>query len=150
MKPLLDGGAHIRICKGAYKEPVDIAFPRKKQVDDNFDLLTKTILDFTKANGAPPASQDGKVPPIPAIATHDEDRIEYTVEYATEIGLPKEAVEFQMLHGIRSDLQRRLADDGYPVRVYIPYGTEWYPYFMRRLAERPANLWFFLSNFIRG
>jgi proline dehydrogenase len=150
MKALLDGGAHIRICKGAYKEPAEIAFPRKKQVDENFDLLTKTILDFTKANGAPPASPDGKVPPIPAIATHDEDRIEYAVEYATQIGLPNEAVEFQMLHGIRSDLQRQLAGDGYPVRVYIPYGTEWYPYFMRRLAERPANLWFFLSNFIRG
>jgi proline dehydrogenase len=150
LNTLLAEGAHVRICKGAYKEPAEIAFPGKKQVDQNFDLLTKTILDFTMANGAPAASLDGKVPPIPSIATHDEARINYAVHYAGEIGLPKEAVEFQMLHGIRSDLQRQLSEDGFPIRVYIPYGTEWYPYFMRRLAERPANLWFFLSNLIRG
>jgi proline dehydrogenase len=84
------------------------------------------------------------------LATHDEKRIEAAKAYAQRIGLPKKAMEFQMLNGIRRDLQENLAVDGYPVRVYVPYGTEWYPYFMRRLAERPANVWFFISNFFRG
>jgi proline dehydrogenase len=147
---LLKEGARIRLCKGAYKEPPEIAFPRKKDVDANFDRLTALIIDSAAAHGAVPATKDGKVPPVPAIATHDHKRIEYARKYASEVGYPKEALEFQMLLGIRSDLQNALAAEGYPVRIYVPFGTEWYPYFMRRLAERPANLWFFLSNLLRG
>ncbi len=94
-------------------------------------------------------SEDGRVPPIPAIATHDEKRIAFARQYAEKVGLPKDAIEFQMLYGIRRDLQERLVRDGYPVRVYVPFGTHWYPYFMRRLAERPANIWFFVSNYFR-
>jgi proline dehydrogenase len=94
-------------------------------------------------------SADGRIPPIPAIASHDEKRIIFARQYAEKVGLPKTAIEFQMLHGIRRDLQERLVKEGYPVRVYVPFGTHWYPYFMRRLAERPANIWFFVSNFFR-
>ena len=94
-------------------------------------------------------SQDGRIPPIPAIASHDEKRIAFAKSYAEKVGLPKSGVEFQMLYGIRRDLQETLAREGYPVRVYVPFGTHWYPYFMRRLAERPANIWFFISNFLR-
>jgi proline dehydrogenase len=83
------------------------------------------------------------------LATHDERRVENARQYVLQIGLPQKALEFQMLHGIRRDLQEELVAQGYPVRVYVPYGTEWYPYFTRRLAERPANLWFFISNFFR-
>ena len=96
---------------------------------------------------APPP--DGRNPPIPAIASHDPERIESARAYAEKANLPKRAIEFQMLYGIRRDLQEQLVRDGYPVRVYVPFGTEWYPYFVRRLAERPANLWFFISNFFR-
>ncbi|MCJ7623959.1 MAG: proline dehydrogenase family protein, partial [Anaerolineaceae bacterium] len=88
-------------------------------------------------------------PPIPAIATHDDRRIKYAREKAEEMGLPKTALEFQLLHGIRRELQDELCSAGYPVRIYVPYGVNWYPYFMRRLAERPANLWFFVSNFFQ-
>jgi proline dehydrogenase len=95
-------------------------------------------------------SEDGRIPPSPAIGTHDEDRIDFAKGYAEEIGLPKDGLEFQLLYGIRGDIQTQLVEEGYPVRVYVPYGTEWYPYFVRRLAERPANLWFFLSNLLRG
>jgi proline dehydrogenase len=146
---LLRSGARIRLCKGAYKEPENIAYPQKSDVDANFDLLVLQLLDGSIANGIPSISDDGKIPPIPGIATHDEERITYTNKALIEKGLPKEAVEFQMLHGIRRDLQESLAQEGYPVRVYVPYGSEWYPYFTRRLAERPANLWFFLSNLFR-
>lgn len=139
----------VRLVKGAYKEPSEIAFPRKSDVDRNFDTLTDILLDMALEAGAPRISADGRTPPIPAIATHDEMRIQHAREYANTIGLPKEALEFQMLYGIRRELQDQLAAEGYPVRVYIPYGTHWYPYLMRRLAERPANLWFFLSNFFR-
>lgn len=139
----------IRLCKGAYKEPSAVAFPRKSDVDANYDRLTRMLLDGSKAHGCPAISENGKIPPPPALATHDERRIEYAKSYAREIGLPKNALEFQMLHGIRRELQERLAAEGYPVRVYVPYGTEWYPYFVRRLAERPANLWFFISNFVK-
>ena len=99
--------------------------------------------------GMPTLSDCGRFPPIPAIASHDEKRISYTKVCAQEAGLSKDALEFQMLYGIRRDLQESLTREGYPVRVYVPYGTEWYPYFVRRLAERPANLWFFISNFFR-
>ena len=146
---LLKLGARIRMCKGAYKEPEDIAFPDKADVDLNFDLLVKLMYEGCKENGIPVVSGNGKIPPIPAIASHDDARIDYAKRLLDERDLPKEAVEFQMLHGIRRDLQESLVEEGYPVRVYVPYGSEWYPYFTRRLAERPANLWFFISNFIR-
>lgn len=142
-------GGRIRLCKGAYKEPAEVAYPRKSDVDANYDRLTKLLIDGALEHGAQPSRQDGKVPPIPALATHDTRRIEFAQEYAQRVSLPKQALEFQMLNGIRRDLQEQIVGQGYPVRVYVPYGTEWYPYFMRRLAERPANLWFFFSNFFR-
>jgi proline dehydrogenase len=146
---LLKLGARIRMCKGAYKEPEDIAFPDKADVDQNFDLLVRLMYEGCKENGTPVVSENGKIPPIPAVASHDDARIDYAKRLLDEGDLPKEAVEFQMLHGIRRDLQESLVEEGYPVRVYVPYGSEWYPYFTRRLAERPANLWFFISNFFR-
>jgi proline dehydrogenase len=146
---LMQSGARIRLCKGAYKEPEDIAFPDKSDVDANFDLLVKIMYEGCQENGTPLISMDGKIPPIPAIASHDDARINYAKRLLEEKGLPKEAIEFQMLHGIRRDLQESLSQEGYPVRVYVPYGSEWYPYFTRRLAERPANLWFFISNIFK-
>jgi proline dehydrogenase len=148
-RALLSQGTPIRLVKGAYKEPPEIAYPRKKDVDQNFDVLTKMIMDEALSRGAEPAAPNGKLPPITAIGTHDEKRIAFACDYAEEIGFPREALEFQMLFGIRTNLQYSLTKEGYPVRVYVPYGTEWYPYFVRRLAERPANLWFFLSNLFR-
>lgn len=150
VKALLAEGTRIRLCKGAYKEPPQVAFPRKADVNANYDRLAVLMIDAAKASGAVPGSEDGRIPPLPAIATHDARRIQFAKEHAAKVGLPKRALEFQMLYGIRSDLQFALADEGYPVRVYVPYGTEWYPYFVRRLAERPANVWFFVSNFFRG
>ena len=142
-------GGRVRLCKGAYKESEEVAYPRKQDVDANYDRLAELLLDAAASAGSPLASGDGRVPPMPAIATHDPRRIQFARQYAQRIGLPKPALEFQMLYGIRRDLQEQLAADGYPVRVYVPYGTHWYPYFMRRLAERPANVWFFLSNLAR-
>jgi len=139
----------VRLCKGAYKEPASIAFPKKKDVDANYDHLAQLLLEGALQRGCPQASADGRFPPQSALATHDEKRILAAKEFARQIGLPKQALEFQMLYGIRRDLQERLAAEGYPVRVYVPYGSEWYPYFVRRLAERPANLWFFISNLFR-
>ncbi|MBI3153597.1 MAG: proline dehydrogenase family protein [Chloroflexi bacterium] len=139
----------IRLVKGAYKEPPDKAFPKKADVDANYDLLAKILIDASLANDTK-LSNDGRVPPIPAIASHDEKRIAFAKSYAEKAGLPKNGLEFQMLYGIRRDLQESLAKEGYPVRVYVPFGTHWYPYFMRRLAERPANIWFFVSNFFKG
>ncbi len=149
MGAVLAEGCRIRLCKGAYKEPADLAYPRKTDVDASYDRLVRLMIDAAGASGAEAVSADGRVPPVTAVATHDEKRISAARAYAEHIGFPKQALEFQMLHGIRSDLQRELAAAGYPVRVYVPYGTEWYPYFMRRLAERPANVWFFVSNFFR-
>lgn len=146
---LLEQGSRIRLCKGAYKEPEEIAYPQKKDVDANFDLIVKQLFAGAFENGTPRISGDGKLPPIPAIATHDEERINFTKHVIDEFNLPKDAIEFQMLYGIRRDLQEELAEEGYPVRVYVPYGSEWYPYFTRRLAERPANLWFFITNLFR-
>lgn len=148
-RALLETGARIRLVKGAYREPAHLAYPRKADVNANFDRLAGLLLDAAQAAGAPTLSADGRVPPLPAFGTHDEQRIKFVCAYAHRLGLPKEALEFQMLYGIRRDLQEQLARQGYPVRVYVPYGTHWYPYLMRRLAERPANLWFFLSNFFR-
>jgi len=149
VRRMLQDGVRIRNVKGAYNEPPDKAFPKKADVDANFDLLTKIMLDASLAQKSS-LSEDGRIPPIPAIATHDEKRIAFAKSYAEKIGLPKTGLEFQMLYGIRRDLQESLAKDGYPVRVYVPFGTHWYPYFMRRLAERPANVWFFIANFFRG
>lgn len=149
LRKLLQVGSKVRLCKGAYREPPEVAYPKKRDVDKNFDHLTRLLLDASLARESR-ISDDGVFPPIPAIATHDEQRIHFTRQYAGEIDLPSTGMEFQMLYGIRSDLQELLTAEGYPVRVYVPYGTEWYPYFVRRLAERPANLWFFLSNYFRG
>ncbi len=149
VRRLLEHNTHLRLVKGAYKEPSEKAFPKKADVDANFDLLTKLMIDAALTAEANKISSDGRVPPIPAIATHDEKRIAFAKQYAEKVGLPREALEFQMLYGIRRDLQEQLVKQGYPVRVYVPFGTHWYPYFMRRLAERPANIWFFVSNYFR-
>ena len=146
---LLKADVGIRLCKGAYKEPHSIAYPRKRDVDQNFDRITDIMLQRSLAVGST-LGPDGIVPPLPAIATHDEDRINHALDTASSIGMAKNGLEFQMLYGIRADLQEKLVREGYPVRVYVPYGTEWYPYFVRRLAERPANLWFFISNLLRS
>lgn len=142
-------GTRVRLVKGAYKEPPDKAFPKKADVDANYDLLSKILIDASIAFNTR-LSTNGRIPPIPAIASHDEKRIAFAKSYAEKAGLPREGLEFQMLYGIRRDLQESLAKEGYPVRVYVPFGTHWYPYFMRRLAERPANIWFFVSNFFKG
>ena len=150
VRDILAQGTRIRLCKGAYNEPPEVAFSKKADVDANFDRLTTLMIDASRAQGSVPASADGKIPPITALGTHDERRTVFACDYAQKAGLPKEALEFQMLYGIRADLQDALHAMGYPVRVYVPFGTEWYPFFMRRLAERPANLWFFITAFFRG
>lgn len=140
--------ARVRLCKGAYKEPPNLAFPSKADTDANYDALAAFLLDQaaeTSLQGTP----DGRFPPLAAFATHDPERISNVKRRLAERPLPAGTVEFQMLYGIRRDLQTALAAEGYPVRVYVPFGTHWYPYMMRRLAERPANLWFFVSNFFR-
>lgn len=124
----------VRLVKGAYLEPESAAFSHKIDVDRNYLALMKTLLDHGEN---------------PALATHDERILGEALRYARERGMHKDQFEFQMLFGIRRDLQRRLADQGYRVRVYIPYGTAWYPYLMRRLAERPANMLFLLRNLFR-
>jgi proline dehydrogenase len=149
VRGLLEGGTRFRLVKGAYKEPSDRAYPKKADTDANYDLLTKILIDGALKIESNTLSEDGRIPPSPAIASHDEKRIAFAKQYAEKVGLPKNAIEFQMLYGIRRDLQEQLAKEGYPVRIYVPFGTHWYPYFMRRLAERPANIWFFISNFFR-
>lgn len=139
MKTLAAEGAFVRLCKGAYKEPPDRAFPDKADVDANFVHLVEQFLN-------PEACAAGA---YLGIATHDEKMIDASIAHVKQHNVPYENFEFQMLYGIRSRLQQQLHDDGYKVRVYIPYGTQWYPYFMRRLAERPANIIFFISNFFR-
>jgi len=149
LRKLLKVGTRIRLVKGAYKEPPEKAFPKKADTDANFDLLAKLMLDAAHDFASETVSLDKRVPPIPAIASHDDKRIAFAKQYAEKIGLSKGALEFQMLYGIRRDLQEQLVKEGYPVRVYVPFGAQWYPYLMRRLAERPANVWFFISNFFR-
>ena len=149
VRSLLELGTRLRLVKGAYNEPADKAYPNKADTDANYDLLAKILIDGALKIESNTLSEDGLIPPIPAIASHDEKRIEFAKQYAEKVGLPKNAIEFQMLYGIRRDLQEQLARQGYPVRVYVPFGKQWYPYFMRRLAERPANIWFFISNFFR-
>jgi len=141
--------AKVRLCKGAYKEPPEIAYPKKADVDAAFDRLTECLFDEALTTYDPALLIDPIIPPIPAIATHDPIRIENAKKYAEKISLPQSAFEFQMLYGIRRDLQQNLAAQHYRVRIYVPYGTRWYPYFMRRMAERPGNLWILISNLFR-
>jgi proline dehydrogenase len=149
VRKLLEKGTRFRLVKGAYKEPPEKAYPKKADTDANYDLLTKILIDCNLKMENNRLSADGRIPPIPAIATHDDKRIAFAKQYVEKVKLPKDAIEFQMLYGIRRDLQEQLVKEGYPVRVYVPFGSHWYPYFMRRLAERPANIWFFISNFFR-
>lgn len=132
---LLSYGCRVRLCKGAYKESPEVAFPRKSDVDANYVKLMRLLLSSGFYH---------------AIATHDPRMIAETIRWAAEKRISKDDFEFQMLYGIRSDLQRMLVRDGYRVRIYVPYGQEWFPYFMRRLAERPANIGFFVRNFFRS
>ncbi|NCP88089.1 MAG: proline dehydrogenase [Anaerolineae bacterium CG_4_9_14_3_um_filter_57_17] len=148
VRTLAGEGVPFRLVKGAYQEPASVAFPKKADVDANYDTLASILMDASLAQKTQ-LSADGLVPAIPALATHDEKRIAFAKAYADKIGLPKSGLEFQMLYGIRRDLQDELAKEGYPVRIYVPFGTHWYPYFMRRLAERPANVWFFVSSFFK-
>ncbi|MFH2038743.1 MAG: proline dehydrogenase family protein [Chloroflexota bacterium] len=149
IRELLCEGTHFRLVKGAYKEPAHIAYPKKADVDSNFDNLTTIMINYAIENDPKEISHDGLIPPVTALGTHDAKRINFAVSYQTSKGLAKKALEIQMLYGIRRDLQEKLANEGYPVRIYVPFGTHWYPYFVRRLAERPANIWFFLSNLFR-
>jgi len=150
VRQIVSQGGRIRLCKGAYKEPPEVAYPRKKDVDASYDRLAEMLIDGALQHSSPEGSANGRIPPLPAIASHDSQRLAHAKQYVDQVGLSKRALEFQMLYGIRRDLQEQTVQEGYPVRVYVPYGTEWYPYFMRRLAERPANLWFFVSNFFRN
>ena len=131
VKNLIAQGASVRLVKGAYKEPPDVAFQKKKDVDVNFEKLMKELL--LKGN-------------MPAIATHDERLIDCAIAFAKANGIGKERFEFEFLLGIRRDLQKRLAHEGYNVRVYCPYGSQWLPYTLRRLRERKENIWFVLKN----
>jgi proline dehydrogenase len=131
---LMEDGIRVRLCKGAYQEPAAIAFPKKHDTDTNYVRLAGILLSSGLYHG---------------IATHDEAMIEAVKNYARNTGIGADKFEFQMLYGVRRDLQRRLVREGYNVRVYVPFGREWYPYFMRRLAERPANVFFLAKNLLR-
>jgi len=135
IEQLLADGVRVRLCKGAYNEPSQVAFPGKAEVDANFIQLSCMLLDSPVFHG---------------LATHDEAMIAAARSYARQQGIDPSRFEFQMLYGVRRDLQRRLVQEGYKVRVYVPFGREWYPYFMRRLAERPANVLFILRNLFRS
>jgi proline dehydrogenase len=135
IEDLLKLGARIRLCKGAYKEPPSVAFASKSDVDANYVKLTRLLLTSGIYHG---------------IATHDENMVTAAREFAEEKSISRDKFEFQMLYGIRRDLQETLVQQSYRMRVYVPYGKYWYPYFMRRLAERPANVWFVLRNVLRG
>jgi proline dehydrogenase len=132
---LLREGIRIRLCKGAYKEPFQTAFQKKSEVDANYIKLMKVLLKSGIYHG---------------LATHDEEIIRESQVFAMRENIPRESFEFQMLYGIRRDLQQRLVQEGWRLRVYIPFGAAWYPYLMRRLAERPANLFFIAKNLLRG
>ncbi len=131
---LLRAGIRIRLCKGAYKEPPEVAFQQKSEVDANYIKLMKVLMKSGIYHG---------------LATHDEKIIKEAKAFALRESIARDAFEFQMLYGIRRDLQRSLVRDGWRMRVYVPFGTEWYPYFMRRLAERPANVFFVARNLLR-
>jgi len=134
VEELLAQRIRVRLCKGAYKEPPELAFQKKSEVDANYLKLMRLLLKSGVYHG---------------IATHDEKIIEATKVFARAEKIPPESFEFQMLHGIRRDLQQKLVRDGWRMRVYIPFGTEWYPYLMRRLGERPANVFFIARNLLR-
>jgi proline dehydrogenase len=134
VEQLISNGVRIRLVKGAYREPRPVAFQAKSDVDLNYVRLMHILLQ--KGN-------------YPALATHDEVIINNAIRFARENGIGKDNFEFQMLYGIRTDLQKKLVNDGYNVRVYVPYGTQWYPYMMRRMAERPANIMFVLKGALR-
>jgi len=134
VEQLIADGIRVRLCKGAYKEPAEVAYPRKADVDKSYLQLTEILLASPIFHG---------------LATHDEAMIEAAKNFAKEKGIGRGTFEFQMLFGVRRDLQRKLVADGYRVRVYVPFGREWYPYFMRRLAERPANVLFIAKNMLR-
>lgn len=134
IEKLLSEGIRIRLCKGAYKEPPDLAFQKKSEVDANYVKLMKILMKSNVYHG---------------LATHDEKIINQAKTFALQEKISPDAFEFQMLHGIRRDLQQKLVKDGWRMRVYIPFGTEWYPYLMRRLAERPANVLFLAKNLLR-
>lgn len=133
-RDLIAAHCRLRLVKGAYKEPASVAFPQKADVDANYVKVMKIILPSGLYHG---------------IATHDPHLLDATKKFAAEQGIRNDQFEFQMLYGIRTDLQQQLIREGYRLRVYVPYGSDWFPYFMRRLAERPANLKFFLSNLFR-
>lgn len=135
IEQLLAEGIRIRLCKGAYKEPAEVAFPRKSDVDSSFVHLSRILLASSVYHG---------------LATHDEAMVAAVRTYVRERGIEPGSFEFQMLYGVRRDLQRSLVKEGYRVRVYVPFGSAWYPYFMRRLAERPANLFFLARNLFRS
>jgi proline dehydrogenase len=132
---LLNAGIRIRLCKGAYKEPAEIAYQAKSEVDGNYLKLMRVLLKSGVYHG---------------LATHDQAIIDQVKAFATGENISRDAFEFQMLYGIRRDLQHRLIKEGWRMRVYIPFGSEWYPYFMRRLAERPANAFFIAKNLFRN
>jgi proline dehydrogenase len=134
IEQLIADGIRVRLCKGAYKEPVEVAFPRKADVDANYVKLSELLLASPIYHG---------------LATHDEAMIDAAKALAKQHGIAPSRFEFQMLYGVRRDLQRKLVAEGYNVRVYVPFGREWYPYFMRRLAERPANVLFLAKNMLR-
>src|SRR6267143_597398 len=134
VQDLLTYGCRIRLCKGAYKESDEVAYARKKDVDGNYVRLMQMLLPSGFYH---------------AIATHDPRMIAQTIRFAAAKQISKDDFEFQMLYGVRTDLQRQLVKDGYRLRIYIPFGKDWFPYFMRRLAELPANLAFFARNFLR-
>lgn len=134
-KRLVEQGIRIRLCKGAYKEPAELAFPQKRDVDANY----VAVMTYLASSGV-----------FCGLATHDEAIVDKMRTFVRETGLPETAFEFQMLYGIRRDLQRQLVAEGFGVRVYLPFGAEWYPYFMRRLAERPANVLFLAKNFFKS
>jgi proline dehydrogenase len=133
-RDLIASGCRLRLVKGAYKEPPSVAFPQKSDVDANYVKVMKILLTSGIYHG---------------IATHDPRMLDAAKKFASEQAIRTEQFEFQMLYGIRTDLQEQLIREGYRLRVYVPYGSDWFPYFMRRLAERPANLKFFLSNLFR-
>lgn len=135
VEQLLAEGIRVRLCKGAYKEPPEVAFPRKSDVDANYVKLCELLLESSCFHG---------------LATHDERMIDAAISFASEKKIDSSRFEFQMLYGIKRDLQRKLVREGYNVRVYVPFGPEWYPYFMRRLAERPANVLFIARNYFRS
>jgi proline dehydrogenase len=134
IEQLVADGIRVRLCKGAYKEPPEVAFPKKADVDANYIKLSNILLQSSTYHG---------------LATHDEKMIEAAKSFAAQHGIDRSHFEFQMLFGVRRDLQRKLVAEGYNVRVYIPFGREWYPYFMRRLAERPANVFFIARQLFR-